>query len=332
MGRHILLPTVMVLAIPVAVSADPLIDLSLDGQVDFRRIEFSKCFEQPECKVEVSLPATAELEEQLVTVTMRAERSGGLLDVWREALLYWDPVDGVGVIGGGQNDEIDFDERIVVSVDESLTLGGIWFSDMFVFEQVNYGASSLIQDDLEAADVVGFLEGEQVFESRVTGEVALPDDPFNALFGDVFQEEGDLLNRLLIEDGEISILLRDPSGEDPDRIIRAAIGNIDPEKLEIFDGVEVVDIDVETLLGVIEFAPLLAVGEANAFRLRELVDNQSRLVSLQGAAREQRLVSDIPNGEVGVVMNEPASFDEIVFTAEVLTSNDYSVAGLVVVR
>ena len=334
MSKHVSIAGALSLIASASIAAESgsLIDEQMADQIDFRQTSFSVCFEQNTCEVNVLLPPTDTAEAVELTLAIAAERSGGLLDAWQPAQIYWDPVDGFGVMGGGQNDEIDFDERLTVSIEGGATLGGLWFSDMFIYEQTNYGASYSVQDDLEAADVVGFLNGEQVLENRITGEVALPDAPFNALLGNVFQEEGDLLNRLLIEEGEVSVLIRDPNGEDPDRIIRAAIGNIDPTKLDIFDGVEVIDIDAATLLGDAEFAPLLAVGDANATRLKEMLTDEVQLVSLQTQAEGHRLVSDIPNGEVGVAMREPAQIDMLSFTAEMSTSNDYSVVGLVVAR
>lgn len=322
----------LVTALAQVASAGSLIDESMAGELDFRSLAFSSCFGQPTCTVDLVLPEKSGAAALNISVTISAERNGGLLSDWHSAQIYWDPVDGLGVMGGGQNDEIDFDERLVVELGTPVNLGGLWLTDMFVYEQINYGARFSVQDDLEAADVVGSLRGETVLEDRITGEVSLPDDPFNGLLGGTFQESGDLLNRALIDDGKVSILMRDESGVLPDRIIRAVIGEIDPSKTGIFDGVEVVEIDVATLLGDAEFLPLLAVGNGNASRIEAMLGDQIQLASLKSEAERQRFVSSVPNGEVGAKMERPTLVDRLVFTAEVLSSNDYSVAGFLVAR
>jgi len=315
-----------------ALDSDAIIDEQMAGEVDFRDLAFAGCAGKTECSVSLTLPEKSGEASVDLSLIISAEHNTGILGGWFPAEIYWDPVDGFGVMGGGQNDEIDFNERLTIQLDTPARLGGMWMSDMFIYEHINYGASYSVQDDLEAADIRGFLAGEQVFETRVTGRITLPDDPFNSLMGDIFMESGDLLNRALIDEGSISILIRDEDGLFSDRIIRAVIGEVDPAKTDIFDGVQVVEIDLETLLGDAEFAPLLAGGNINAAHIEQIMGDQVRLASLQGAAERQRLISDVPNGEVGVAMAQTPEVDTLVFSAELQTSNDYSVVGFLVER
>ncbi|QEE36009.1 hypothetical protein FTO60_09975 [Octadecabacter sp. SW4] len=312
-----------------AQSSTALIDRQLLDQIDFRDAAFSVCFEQRSCEVGVSIPRSSSNDPLELTVAVAAERDTGILEGWQPAELYWDPVDGFGVLGGGQNDEIDFNERLTISLSEPLNIQGMWFSDMFIGEQSNYGVSYTEQEDLEAADVVASLTGVMVFERRVTGQVVVPDDPFNVVVSDDFVEGGDARNRVLIDEGIVTFLIEDETQGSP-RIIRAAVGEIDPSKLDIFAGAEIVDIDPATLLGETEFAPLLAAGLRNQLMMERMVTNQINLAAWHTEASRQRLISSVPNGEVGTVLNVATTVDQLVFSAELMTSNDYSVAGLVV--
>ena len=71
-------------------AAAALIDQDLSAQIDFRSLAFGLCFSQPTCTVE--------------GVTITAERRDVAGDGWVPALIYWDPMDGLGVLEGGQNE------------------------------------------------------------------------------------------------------------------------------------------------------------------------------------------------------------------------------------
>ena len=76
------------------------IDLTLENGIDFRTVAFSECFERTECEVN--------------GVRISAEHWDNDIIGWAPSRIYWSPIDGFGVIGGGQNDEIDFEERLIV--------------------------------------------------------------------------------------------------------------------------------------------------------------------------------------------------------------------------
>jgi hypothetical protein len=307
--------------------AATVIDSQLEDNVDFRSLAFAECFGQTSCDVDLVLPSSTAGDTMEVTLSIAAEKDGDFLNGWVPAEIYWDPIDGFGIMGGGQNDEIDFNERLTVSLSTPLDVSGIWFSDMFISEQSIYGAFFQEQDDLEAADVTGTLGGETVIENRVTGAEILPDDAFNTFVSDTFTDDGDLQNRVLINDGAVSILLLVENDQFANRIIRSTVGQIDSTKLDIFAGVSIVEIDAATLFGNNEFAPVLVSGEHNAIHMGQMLNEQVLLDSVRTASQRQRLVSDVPNGEVGINMQSPVTLDQLVFSAELMTSNDYSVAG-----
>jgi len=318
--------------IGTAVMADvaaTIIDSQLENNVDFRSLAFTECFGQTSCEVDLVLPGSTAGGTMEVTLSIAAEKDGDFLNGWVPAEIYWDPIDGFGIMGGGQNDEIDFNERLTVSLSTPLDVSGIWFSDMFISEQSNYGAFFQEQDDLEAADVTGTLGAQTVMEHRVTGEVIIPEDAFNTFSGDTFKDGGDLQNRVLINDGAVSILLLDENDQFANRIIRSTVGQIDSTKLDVFAGVSIVEIDAATLFGNNKFEPVLVSGERNAIQIGQMLNQQVLLASVRTAAQRQRLVSDVPNGEVGINVQSPVTLDQLVFSAELLTSNDYSVAGFI---
>jgi len=45
--------------------------------------------------------------------------------------LWWDSIDGFGVRGGDENDEVDYPETLTVTFANSVNLTGIWFTDLY---------------------------------------------------------------------------------------------------------------------------------------------------------------------------------------------------------
>lgn len=289
------------------------IDEALDGQLDFRRTAYAVCIDLPTCEV--------------AGVTVTAERQVGDGDVWVPATLYWDPVDGFGVQGGNQNDEIDVDERLVVEFSSPVQTRGIWLSDVFISEAGRYQTVNANAEDAEVADFEMFRGNAPVLQARMSGQIDLPRDPFNGLFPEAFVEDGDLLNRLLIGTDNISIYMPDPDGTG---VVTLPLGDIDREKQAIFAGVETVDIPIAELLGGATNITVFKAGSENAARILAARDNLASLEKLRIDATNARRVGSIPNGEIGWYSGNGIAVDRIVFTSEPLTSNDYSIAGIVI--
>ncbi|CUH82683.1 hypothetical protein [Tropicibacter naphthalenivorans] len=283
------------------------IDVDLRGQMDFRNLAFRDCLDQPECAVG--------------GVVIAAERQVGP-GVWEPARLYWDPIDGFGVLGGQQNDEIDVDERLVVRLPEPRVVGGVWLSDLFIGEGARYQGWPESDEDVELADIDLWQTATHQGRVRVTGVFELPDDPFNAAVAEMFVEDGDLLNRVIVQGPELSVLMPDEEKQRgvvrpltridvaqttsaEDEALVAALLN-DPEKIRAFDD-----------------------GRENAATLLEIRKEMQRLSDIQQSAEARRTVGDLSNGELGWTPQDRLIADRLVFGAGYQTSSDYSVAGIV---
>ena len=118
---------------------------------------------------------------------------------WQPQVLYWDAIDGIGVKGSGQNDEIDFDEKLVITATQPVQVKGVWLSDLFIGEGGHYGSSSPKTQDVESAQIaLASADGKTVAEVVVSGDKRLPDISFNTAVYSGFDEGGDLLSRLLV--------------------------------------------------------------------------------------------------------------------------------------
>ena len=91
----------------------------LSPQVDFRSGSFSSGNNQHSVSGEVDG----------VGFTVSAYRLNDVGEM-EEALLWWDALDGLG-IRGGEEDEIDGDERLVITFDTVVGLSDLFFSDLF---------------------------------------------------------------------------------------------------------------------------------------------------------------------------------------------------------
>lgn len=287
------------------------IDQQLSGQLDFRDLSFQVCFEQTTCTVD--------------GVTVEAYRIDSETEEREPERIYWDPVDGFGVMDGGQNDEIDFDEILVVKFPEPRTVSTLWLSDMFSSEHKTYGGASVIGRDVEYARIEWVLDEAIVAEHRVSSEVDLPADPFNKLLG--FSEHGDLRKRIIIDEDTIQLLIEGQRGSDV--LIDAPLAEIDVAKLSIFEGIPTVEIDITDLLREFTDAPLFPVGTENAALIERYLESEERLAALWTSSRRQRAVSSVDNGEVDTVFDPAIEADTVVFLTPLDSSNEYSVAGLV---
>ena len=296
------------------------IDADLRGQWDFRDMAFAECFEQPVC-VALGLTITAE----------RRDLDG---ETWVPAQIYWDPVDGFGVMAGGQNDEIDFDERLLVSFEgfkgATVNIERAWLSDIFIGEDARYGNNDPAgNEDVEVAVIQSLWAGDIVAEAIVDGANVLPPDPFNAEVTPEFQEDGDLLRRVVIQEDVISVVVPERSESGAMAELRFPISEFDDTKTDLFDGIETVELALTDVLVGFNDAPVYFGGEANAGMMQESMGDADVMQDMQSRIEETRLVSSVSNGELGVTMDPAVDVETLVFMSVFGGSNDYSVAGLV---
>lgn len=286
------------------------IDRDLAGQVDFRDLAFEACLNEEACTVD--------------GLTVIAERLSAS-NAWVPAQIYWDPVDGFGVMGGNQNDEIDVDERLTIQLDGKRGLVGAWLSDLFVGEGSRYLGWPESEEDVELADLSLFTGANLVGQYRVSGTFQLPPDPFNAEVDETFTEQGDMLNRVLVDNAQVSVLM--PEGSEAKGAV-VAVGALDAEKITkaAFDDQEI--LRLRDLLGDDEKLATFADGTANADGILSIRKELSRLAKIRLQAEELRLVGDVSNGELGWFPQQTQVTDRIVLTAGFSTSSDFSIAGL----
>lgn len=297
-----------------------LIDQDLRGNLDFRDTSFADCFEQSECTAQ--------------GVTITAERRANDGETWITAQLYWDPVDGLGVLAGGQNDEIDFDERILIRFEGTkggtVNIDRVWLSDIFIGEDERYGNSDPAgPDDVEVAVIQSLFAGDLVDEAIVDGANVLPPDPFNEEVVARFEEGGDLFRRVIIQDTSITVVV--PSSDDGGemQLLTFPISEVDEAKLDLFEGIETVEIDLADILEGFNDVPFNVAGSTNANFVEELLDDLAALQDLRARAEDTRRVSSVSNGELGVEMDPEIDVETLMFMSVLGGSNDYSVAGIV---
>jgi hypothetical protein len=326
-----LLTTVSICLVAAAASAQQVqqadIDEQLQGQLDFRSVTFKDCFNEESCTVD--------------GVTIAAYRQDAITDEWLPTALYWDPIDGIGVKSGAQNDEIDVDERIVLSFDGSRNIECVWLSDLFISEHGRYGAASSQGPDAETANIEFSSDGEVVYQMQVSGQISLPWNSFNeTVHGHIeensrrrdlspFVEGGDMQRRVTLTDDEILLLVPRAGSRWGSQTIRVPLGEIDQEKKDIFAGVETVEIDLTLLLAALDGAPLFAAGSSNADRIEAILDEPELLSELGANAGIRRVIGSRDNGEVAGILAEPVTANTVTFLTPLNTSNDFSVAGLI---
>ena len=159
------------------------IGTSLDGQIDFRSSDYEACSMLTECTVG--------------NVTVAATNQDG------DAGIFYAADDGLGVLGGQENDEIDGigDELLTLTFSDPEDLLGIYFTDLF-----NLGADPV---EMAFADVT-FLDGTtETF--TVSGE-----DPTGTSNGEVFLDFGGVLT-------VTSIVLGAPDDIDDDHSVAGLV-------------------------------------------------------------------------------------------------------------
>ncbi len=312
-----------IMAPAIALSQDAeasLIDRELSGQWDFRDVAFSGCFEQSECFA--------------LGVVITAERRGDDGTSWIPAQLYWDPVDGIGVLGGGQNDEIDFDERVLITFEGikegTVNIERVWLSDIFIAEDERYGTSDPAgPEDVETAVIQSLFVGTLLAEVVVDGADVLPPDPFNEEVIAGINEGGDLLRRIIIQDGMISVLV--PSTDDSDgmQLLSFPLSEVDEDKLGLFEGLDTVEVDLSDIIAGFNDVPISIGGSANAELIDQILEDLAELQSIRERALASRLVSSVSNGELGVDLDETIDVEMLIFMSAFGGSNDYSIAGII---
>jgi len=297
-----------------------LIDTQLDGQLDFRSTDFKGCFKKTTCTVDgYEIFAYHRLSSQ---------------EPWLPAPIYWDPVDGVGVLGGGQDDEIDFNERLVVNLPSPRIISSVWLSDLFIEEQKRYALDNdevVSPSNFETAGITLFKNTDVLTTFYVNGQVRLPDDPFNKSVNDqIFVENGDMNNRLIVDGLTASLIVPGAGAEGKTAIVPVVIGKVEQAKKDLFKDGQVQQYDLSQLFPKGSEILLYPELSSNAASMAKMIDNQDALAGLRDAAMAGRLVSNVSNGEVGAILNDVGLTTSIEFTAPPgRTSNDFSVGGLV---
>ncbi len=289
------------------------IDQQLLNGIDLRKEAFQVCLDTPECTVD----------------GLKIE--GFHLDVngaWQPQVLYWDAIDGIGVKGSGQNDEIDFDEKLVITATDPVQVMGVWLSDLFIGEGSHYGGVPKGKQDVESGQItLASADGKTQAEIVVSGDKTLPDISFNTAVYSGFDEGGDLLSRLLVDGNEVTIVGADHKEGAP---VSALIGNIDLDKESIFAGTPTVERNDAELLAMIDGVVLFPGGIRNADMLSELAKDSSLYETLYQRSLVKRSFGDVENGEVVSLFDTPVATTTFTFLAPLGTSNDFSVAGFVV--
>ena len=291
------------------------IDRELADGIDFRTLAFSQCLDRTECSAE--------------GVTIIAQRRENEESEWFSAPIYWDPIDGIGVQDGAQNDEIDIDERILVRFDETINLDRIWLSDLFINEDRRYGSSQtdLVIGEPEDAEIAGLTfmaDGVDVANITVAGEVRLPWAQFNREVDTRFIENGDLRRRIVVNDDVVTVVV--PGA---DIILQTPVTADDKAKQGLFDGLETVELDITDLLAEFNQAALFEVGTTNFELINAIAENPENLSRLYEIAQDKRVSVQMSNGEVGFDVDPTLGIQEIVFFSPFDASNDFSVAGVI---
>lgn len=297
-----------------------VVDIELASQIDFRADAFRPCFDQLRCTVG--------------NVTVHAERRTPNGLAWEPAKIYWDPVDGIGIQDGGQNDEIDFDERLFVTFETAQTVEKVWLSDLFRDEDGRYGSGETdriegVFEDAEAAAITLSLDGAAQTTVLIEADDRLPFTQFNEEVSLEFDEDGDLRRRIVIASENVRIVAPGVDGRGRIGPEQFTIGQIDPEKKSIFDGLETVEIDITSILEEFDQAEMFDFGTLNFDYIRSLTEDPAALNALRTTAETKRTTIDLSNGEVAWTFETPTPATQLEFIAPFDASNDYSVAGII---
>lgn len=132
--------------------------------LDFKKPLFSSCAYRNECTIagiKVSAFRTANNEDLIENAELRP------------AILHWDNIDGLGVIGGKEDDEIDPDEMIIMEFPAYRAVKIFNLSDLFLGSEGRDSAGG------EWATIYTYGDDSTVNRYDVQGGVTLPDKEFN---------------------------------------------------------------------------------------------------------------------------------------------------------
>lgn len=295
------------------------IDRELASHIDFRAYDYASCLAKSECTV--------------AALTLTAERFEEKSSEWLPARFYWDPVDGLGVQDGAQNDEIDFDERIRVTFSEPVNIRAVWLSDLFHTEDRRYGSSDTSQvidapEDAELAGITLTRDGIDLETVLVAAGDRLPWASFNQEVSPRFLEQGDMRRRVVINEDRITLVV---PGKDRIQFLKKILelDQIDDKKQKLFEGLETVDIDLTTILAEFQDAPLFAVGTSNFELVKGMASSAEVADRIRAQAEKKRVSINMSNGEIRWTSDAPVLVDSVTFLAPFDASNDFSVAGIV---
>lgn len=294
------------------------IDEQLSSNLDLRDTRFKPCFGVTVCEID--------------GYRILGWRRASDLDQWRGATLYWDPIDGIGIQGGGQDDEIDYNERVIVEFPYQLHVRGVWLSDLFISEDRRYNSAGDVRDSVETAGIEFRLNGNTDFQFQVSGNLALPDDPFNEnVAPEIFIEGGDLRQRLVINGDQISILSATTnSAGDRTILSTVSVDQLDPEKQELFATGNGAEYDLSAILSDgIEFT-LENDSPRNIELIDQILESPALLQQIRQRSKIARTTGDVSNGEILASWSEHIHATSVMFYSLPGTSNDFSVAGLIV--
>jgi hypothetical protein len=315
LAKCALTPALLFFSVTAYAQGTAQIDVELAGGVDFRDTVFATCLDQTECTVgDVTIVGQRRLNQDFP---------------WVNALIYWDPIDGVGIQDGAQNDEIDIDERILVRFEKNINLDRIWLSDLFVSEDGRYGSSKtdLIPGEPEDAEVAGIsfmIGGTELQSITVSGEDRLPWAQFNQEIDTRFREGGDLRRRIVVNDDLVTLVI--PGAN---LTLQTPSGAVDADKQSLFDGLETVELDLTELLAEFSGAALFEAGTKNFELINAMVNDPDNLAEMLRKAQEKRTSIRMSNGEVGFDVGLEMPVGEVAFFSPFDASNDFSVAGII---
>jgi hypothetical protein len=303
------------------------IDKQLQGQLDFRENKFGVCFKRKNCTVN--------------GYKINGYHRHSDADAWHSAPLYWDPIDGIGILGGGQDDEIDINERLIVEFPYQRKVVGIWLTDLFLSETKRY-ASLLnkgdeevrqFDQDFEEAEIELRLNKKVNAKLRVTGNLALPNISFNETIDpSLFDSGNDLRQRLVVQDEDLYILSSETGAKEKIVLNPVLLGQLDTKKRNLFNNTDEDKNKTQDLLKLYSDdldVELYPEGDRNAQRIAEILGDPKILDSLRQSAQIGRTVDNVPNGEVSANLTSPVDATSVMFYASTRTSNDFSIAGII---
>jgi len=140
-------------------------DATMGTIIDFKDERFAVCRGETRCTVE--------------GLTVQAFKfpgeAAGDPSMGQPGTLYWDDADGFGVMGGGQDDEIDPDELIVIEFAESWFVKEVRLSDLY------FDPSGRDSENGEKAILSLITDAGAMEAIAVTSTVELPLIEYNAL-------------------------------------------------------------------------------------------------------------------------------------------------------